>query len=610
MQLSADNKAVIARLANPKFEAVLAKAIALFEPRDVLVCDDSEAMQKLIAERALAEREETKLATPGHTVHFDSPLDQARDKAHTATLLPPGQTLSRGLNVVEREAGLAEVQGYMKGSMRGRTMICAIYCLGPRSSVFSKAAVQFTDSFYVAHSQNILYRPGFENLATQADKDDFYYFFHSTGPHDEHGMPADIEHRRIYIDPTDFAVYSYANSYAGNCLACKKLALRLAIYQANQSDWLTEHMFLAGFRPPKGGPVTYIAGAYPSACGKTSTAMSNGSEIVGDDIVYIRNVDGTPKVVNIEQGCFGIIKDVCRADDPVIFEALTTPREIIYSNVLVGEDKKPYWTGMGEPAPSKGMNFQGPWEEGKGPMSHPNSRYTLRISELPNASSRLHDPEGVDLSAIFYGGRDASINVPVLESISWAHGVYMGSCIESETTAATLGAAGVRASSPMANMDFLIVPLARYISNHLAFGARLGDKVPRVFGTNYFLRGEDGKFLNTKLDKQVWISWAVGRVRGQYGGVRTPIGVLPKYEDLRDEFARQFDGRVYTREEYDQQFSLRVGALLEKHARMGEQYAAEPSMPAEWGTFHDEYRRLLEGIRAEHGDLVPPSVFE
>jgi phosphoenolpyruvate carboxykinase (GTP) len=411
-------------------------------------------------------------------------------------------------------------------------------------------------------------------------------------------------------------VLSVNNQYAGNSLACKKLALRLAIYQANQEDWLTEHMFISAFYPLAGGRKTYFAGAYPSACGKTSTAMLPGSTIVGDDIAYLREgPNGDMLGVNIECGIFGIIRDVNAKDDPLIYKALTEPKELIFSNILTTDDGRNYWTGMGKEIeiPQKGNNHFGDWQTGildtqgnEVPLSHPNARFTLRISDLDNVDENLNNPEGVQISGIFYGGRDSDTNVPVAESLNWNHGVFMGATIESETTAATLGAVGQRKSSPMANMDFVIIPLSLYLNNHIKFGNKLKLQ-PKVYATNYFLKGEDGQYLNGKLDKRVWILWAEGRVHGEYEAIRTPIGFIPKYEDLVELFKGVFYGRLYTREEYEGQFSIRIEKYLAKFDRMAEQFSEEEGMPDEFWACLDERRVELMTLKEKFNkDEVSP----
>jgi len=445
--------------------------------------------------------------------------------------------------------------------------------------------------------------------------DDFFTFIHSAGELDERNCTRNVDKRRIYIDVIDGKVYSVNNQYAGNSLGLKKLALRLAVYRANHEDWLSEHMLIMGVHPEDKDRVTYFTGAYPSACGKTSTAMIPGQTIVGDDIVYIKMDDeGYTRAVNIESGVFGIIRDVNPIDDPLIYKALTTPRELIFSNVLVAEGV-PYWLGMGrDDVPEKGMNHSGDWWKGKKdregneiPLAHSNARYTMRLSELENVDPHYNDPEGVVVRGVFYGGRDSDTNVPICEALSWEHGVYMGATIESETTYATIGQRGVRKSSPMAIMDFMVVPLGLYLSNHVKFGRRLRN-CPKVFSTNYFLKHE-GEYTNEKVDKKVWVLWAEGRVHGEYDAIRTSVGYLPKYEDLKALFKLIFD-KDYPEEDYNLQFSLRLDKLLGKVARMEEIYRPEPNMPEEFWKILNQQKADLKALKAKTGkSVVPPSFF-
>ena len=603
------DKEKINKLKNPKVWQVVSDAIDLMKPKSVKVFDDSDEDIARVRQLAIDYGEERKLANEGHTIHYDGFFDQARDKGNTATLLPEGQTLSRGLNVVERETGLQEIYEFMDGAMKGKAMIVRFFCLGPTNSRFSIRAMQITDSLYVAHSEDLLYRQGYDEFKNLQDKEDFFYFWHTAGELDDRNTTVNVDRRRIYIDPSANRVLSVNNQYAGNSLACKKLALRLAIYRANHEDWLTEHMFISAFYPLDGGRKTYFAGAYPSACGKTSTAMLPGSTIVGDDIAYLREgPDGEMRGVNIERGIFGIIRDVNADDDPLIHKALVEPKELIFSNILTTEEGGAYWVGMGDETtiPNQGNNHYGSWKKGerdnKGnliPLSHPNARFTLRISDLDNVDENLNNPDGVAISGIFYGGRDSDTNVPVAESIDWSHGVFMGATIESETTAATLGAVGQRKSSPMANMDFVIVPLSMYIKNHLKFGEKLNHQ-PKVYATNYFLKGVDGQYLNGKLDKRVWILWAEGRVHGNFEAIRTPIGLIPKYKDLVSLFNRVFEGRLYSEKEYEEQFSIRIDKYLAKYDRMETQYKIEAGMPEEFWTCLKERRNEINSLKEKY----------
>jgi len=614
--ISDSDRAKLDVLKNPKVLQIVQEAASLMKPEKVMVFDDSPEDVAKIRQLSIDHGEEMELAKEGHTIHYDGYFDQARDKAHTATLLPAGQGLSRGLNVIERESGLKEILEFMDGAMQGRNMIVRFFCLGPTNSRFSIRALQITDSFYVAHSEDILYRQGYEEFKRLERKDDFLYFWHSAGELSDRNTTVNVDKRRIYIDPLENRVLSVNNQYAGNSLACKKLALRLAIYQANQEDWLAEHMFISAFYPLEGERKTYFAGAYPSACGKTSTAMIPGSTIIGDDIAYLREgSEGEMRGVNIEQGIFGIIRDVNTDDDPLIYQALTEPKELIFSNILTTEDGQTYWLGMGDEVktPSKGYNHSGEWHEGKKDesgkeilLTHPNARFTLNLNDLGNVDENLDDPDGVPISGIFYGGRDSDTTVPIAESLSWEHGVFVGATIESETTAATLGAVGQRSSSPMANMDCVIVPLALYLNNHIKFGKKL-KKQPKIYAVNYFLKGENGQYLNTKTDKKVWVLWAEGRVHGDYDAISTPIGYIPKYQDLKMLFEKVFDKRSYSKEEYEAQFSIRIKKYLDKLDRMEELYREEQGMPQEFWQILSTQRENLTNLRDQFGkDVVSP----
>ncbi|HZK11863.1 MAG TPA: phosphoenolpyruvate carboxykinase domain-containing protein, partial [Atribacterota bacterium] len=392
----------------------------------------------------------------------------------------------------------------------------------------------------------------------------------------------------------------------------KKLSFRLAIKKANEEGWLAEHMFIMGVHGPK-NRITYFTGAYPSACGKTSTAMIPGQTVVGDDIAYLKKIDGVIRAVNMESGIFGIIHSVNPEDDPVIYQALMTPDEIIFSNVLIN-NKVPYWEGMKKDIPNKGINFSGEWFQGKKdsqgqeiPCSHKNARYTLRLNELNNIDAKANDPDGVSIKAIFYGGRDSDTTMPIVESLTWAHGVFLGATVESETTAATLGARGVRKYNPMANLDFISVPLGTYIENHLKFADKLKE-TPKIYTTNYFLKDEAGKYLNSKLDKKVWLLWAEGRVHNEFEAVETPVGRIPKYEDLKGLFIRELK-KDYSEEEYIQQFSLRAVKYLEKMERMSKVFENIDMSLDFTQELKTQVERLKEA-RAKFGeDIISPFKF-
>jgi phosphoenolpyruvate carboxykinase (GTP) len=599
-------------LKNPKVLAIVEEYTKLLKPAKVTVITDAQEDINYVRQMAIKTGEEKKLTMEGHTIHYDSYYDQGRDKANTLVLVTPAMKMSKVIDTKPREEGIKEVLQVMDGAMAGKEALVRFFCLGPLNSKFSICALQITDSFYVGHSEDILYRSGYEEFKKLNGSEDFFYFIHSAGELDERGNTKNIDKRRIYMDLKENKVLTVNNQYAGNSLGLKKLALRLAIYKANNEDWLSEHMFIMGIRPEGKNRISYFTGAYPSACGKTSTAMVPGQTIIGDDIAYLREWDdGTCHAINIEQGIFGIITDVNPKDDPLIYEVLTSPRELIFSNVLVHKGK-PYWLNMGQDLPTEGMNhFSDNWKKGDkdkngkevGP-AHKNARFTLRITELSNADPNLHNPNGVPISGIIYGGRDSDTSVPVFQSLSWEHGVYVGATIESETTAATLGKEGVREFSPMANLDFLVVQLGKYIDNHIKFGKKLKSP-PLTFATNYFIK-ENGEFLSEKVDKKVWLYWMEGRVHGEYDAIETPIGYIPRYEDVRPLFKQIFN-KEYPKELYEKQFSIRIYKFLDKIERMERIYSEEEDIPKIFTDIMKDQKERLQALRAKYGkEVVSP----
>jgi len=598
-------------LNNQHITKLVQEAVQLCKPAKVTVITDSKEDIAYLRDAALNNGEEKKLKMEGHTIHFDGYHDQGRDKANTRYLLSEDVNWGIKVNSIEKDKGLKEINSFFDGSMAGKEMLVRFFSLGPTNSVFSLKALQITDSAYVAHSEDILYRPAYEDFKELKGSPDFFLFLHSAGRL-ENGVSANIDKRRIYIDLDENKVYSVNNQYAGNSLGLKKLAFRLAIKKANEEGWLAEHMFIMGVHGPS-GRITYFTGAYPSACGKTSTAMIPGQTVVGDDIAYLKKIDGVIRAANMESGIFGIIHSVNSENDPVIYQALTSPGEVIFSNLLINNGV-PYWEGMKKDIPNKGSNFSGEWFEGKKdkqgkeiPCSHKNARYTLRLNELKNVDSKANDPDGVPVKAIFYGGRDSDTTIPIVESLTWAHGVFLGATVESETTAATLDTRGVRKHNPMANLDFISVPLGTYIENHLKFTKEL-KVIPKIYATNYFLKDEAGKYVNEKMDKRVWLLWAEGRVYSEFEAVETPVGLIPKYEDLRTLFVRELN-KDYAKTEYLQQFSLRVTKYLEKMERMIKIFE-NIEMPA---AFTEELKAQAERLRETRTkfgeDIISPFKF-
>ncbi|MFO7958160.1 MAG: phosphoenolpyruvate carboxykinase (GTP) [Candidatus Brocadiia bacterium] len=613
-KLDKPNYGKLMALENPKLHRFVADFIRLCRPDSVFVATDDPEDIAYVRCRAVELGEEKELATEGHTVHFDGYHDQARDKERTCYLVEPGQDLGERLNTVDKASGVEEVRGFLEGAMEGKEMFVRFFCLGPLDSEFSIPCAQITDSAYVAHSEDILYRQGYETFRSIGDSEDFFRFVHSAGEL-ENGVSKHVDKRRIYIDLDENLVYSSNTQYGGNTIGLKKLALRLAIRRSSREGWLAEHMLVMGVHGPD-ERVTYFTGAFPSACGKTSTAMAPGESIVGDDIAYLRKREGAVHAANVENGIFGIIRDVNSEDDPVIWKTLNSPGEIIFSNVLVTDDGVPYWLGKDGPCPEEGVNHSGRWYPGKTDEdgneitpSHKNARYTIRISSLSNADPRVEDPAGVPVGGVIYGGRDSDTWVPVEESFDWVHGIITkGASLESETTAATLGEEGVRRFNLMAIMDFVAIPLGRYIENNLKFADDL-ENPPLVFGVNYFLRGEDGRYLNAILDKKVWLKWMELRVHGDVDAIQTPTGYIPRYEDLRGLFKTQLD-KPYRKHDYVEQFSTRVPEHLAKLERIHNIYHTQvPDTPDVLFRVLQEQRERLEAARKAHGDVISPWEF-
>lgn len=615
-RLNQENLDKLLKLNNPSIDQFIARFIEVCNPTSIFIATDTIEDLYYTRDAALKNHEEKKLALRGHTIHFDGYLDQARDKTHTKFLLSPDANLGPELNTMNREEGLKEIFEIMTDIMVGHELFVKFYCLGPIHSVFSIPCVQLTDSAYVAHTEDLLYRQGYQEFLRQGVQTRFFKFVHSQGELVKAGLgllvSKNLEKRRVYIDLEDNIIYSMNTQYGGNSLGLKKLAMRLAINRGSQENWLTEHMLLMGVHGPN-NRLSYFTGAFPSMCGKTSTAMMDGETIIGDDIAYLRHINGKVRAVNVESGIFGIIEGINDVNDPLQWHALTHPAEIIFSNELVTEDKVIYWNGKPGSIPETGVNYSGTWFKGKKDAngkeimpSHKNARFTFRLDILPNVDPLLRDPNGVEVSGIIYGGRDSDTSVPVEESFDWPHGIITkGACLESETTAATLGKEGVRTFNPMSNIDFLSIPIGRYIQDNLNFGAALTDP-PRIFSVNYFLRDSKGQWLNEKNDKAIWLKWMELRSHDGVAAITTPTGSIPFYEDLARLFSSVLH-KSYSKDAYQKQFTIRIPENLAKINRMMNIFTTRvlDTPPVVFTILKDQQRRLLDAQTA-HGDYITP----
>ena len=615
-RLGTDNYEKLTRINNPKLNEFIAKYIELCNPSKIFISTDSPRDIEYIRDAAISNKEEAELDIENHTIHFDGVDDQARDKKQTKFLLPRGVNLGPEINSIDREAGLKEIHDILKDIMAGHELYINFYCLGPQNSEFTVPCVQLTDSSYVAHSENLLYRQGYREFIRLGEKTHFFKFVHSEGELTPAGLSLlvskNIEKRRVYIDLEDEIIFSTNTQYGGNTIGLKKLAMRLAINRASKEGWLTEHMLVMGVRGSK-DRLSYFTGAFPSMCGKTSTAMIEGETIVGDDIAYLRKIDGQIRAVNVEKGLFGIIDGINSKDDTLQWKALHSNNEIIFSNILVTDDKKPYWKGKDGTVPEKGVNFAGNWHSGKKnqegkeiPPSHKNARFTIDLSILENLDKNLENPNGVVVSGFIYGGRDSDTSVPVEEAFDWTHGIVTkGACLESETTAATLGKEGVRVFNPMSNLDFLSIPIGRYIEDNIKFGSNVQNP-PKIFSVNYFLKDSNGKFLNHKNDKHVWLKWMELRANNEVNAIKTPTGSIPEYNDLKKLFKKVLD-KDYTEQDYIKQFTLRMPENIAKLDRLTEIFKTRVTdTPKIVFKVLEEQRERLEKTREKFGDYIPP----
>ncbi|MCD6388647.1 MAG: phosphoenolpyruvate carboxykinase (GTP), partial [Desulfobulbaceae bacterium] len=491
-------------------------------PASIFINTGSEEDMAYIRQKALDTEEEFTLTKNNHTCHFDGPGDQGRDTANTKYLAYADTEISSLQKKLDHRAGVVEARNIITDIMKTKEMIISFISRGPIGSPVSDPTLQVTDSYYVTHSEFILYRMMTPEAFSKdaADKGYMFINFHSAGQLDKTNVSANLAERRIYMDVERFRSYSCNNQYAGNSIAPKKINHRFANMNNIRNyfgERLDEHMFIAGFEMDD--EIVYFGGAYPSGCGKTGTAMT-GTHLIGDDLakIFIDQESGEVRAVNPERGMFGIIEGVNPKDDPETMSVLSGEgNEVIFSNLLVS-DKKPYWTGMGEALPEKGRNFAGEWSaKSAKPASHKNARFTISLDNLETYDQATEAPEGVKLSGLLFGGRDYTTMPTIVMAHDWMNSVVHGAIIRSATTATEIGADGSEKRSPFANEAFFPGPLAQYISHYKAFGENPDIKLenlPSGFQVNYWLHksgrgilapGEPDGLIGEKRDTKVWM---------------------------------------------------------------------------------------------------------
>jgi phosphoenolpyruvate carboxykinase (GTP) len=435
---------------------------------------------------------------------------------------------------MEPKEAYKKLGGLFEGAMKGRTMYVVPYVMGPASSPFAKVGIELTDSVYVALNMGIMARMGKVALDRVGQSNEFNRGLHSV-------RDSDPDKRFICHFPQDNTIWSVGSGYGGNALLGKKcLALRIASYLARNEGWLAEHMLILEAESPQ-GEKSYVAAAFPSACGKTNFAMMippaafQGWKIrtVGDDIAWLRvGEDGRLWAVNPEAGYFGVVPGTNYKTNPNAMHSIE--RDTIFTNVARTADGDVWWEGKDNEPFAEMIDWKGqPWKKGStDKAAHPNSRFTAPMKNNPALSPFADDPKGVPISAMIFGGRRSTTVPLVLQSFNWLHGVYLGATMGSETTAAAVGLKeGVR-RDPMAMLPFMGYDAGSYLQHWLDMQARIPNP-PKLFMVNWFRKGADGKFLWPGYGENMRaLKWILDRAHGRVGARETPVGFVPRVEDL------------------------------------------------------------------------------
>ncbi|HXD98328.1 MAG TPA: phosphoenolpyruvate carboxykinase (GTP) [Candidatus Acidoferrum sp.] len=501
----------------------------LTQPARVVWCDGSKPEYDALVQAMLGDGTLLPLnprTYPDSYLHRSHPTDVARTEQLTFICTREKDDAGPTNNWMAPADAKSRAGGYLKGAMRGRTMYVIPYLMGPVGSTMSRVGIMVSDSAYVVASMHLMTRVGQVALSAMRGDDDFIGGVHSLGD-------LSPDRRLIMHFPEEKLIWSVGSGYGGNALLGKKChALRLASAQARQEGWLAEHMLIIGVEDPE-GRVTYLAAAMPSASGKTNLSMAvshlPGWRVwtIGDDIAWMHvDASGQLRAINPERGFFGVAPNTSPKTNPNATAMVRS--NTIFTNVALTPDREPWWEGLTPEAPRGLEDWQGrPWDPSAGPAAHPNSRFTVPVSQCPSVSPHWEDPEGVPISGLIFGSRRTSVIPLVFEAFDWNHGVFLGSAMSTETTAAITGKVGVVRRDPMAMIPFCGYNMADYFAHWLSMQPRL-TKPPRLFRVNWFRKDADGKFLWPGYGENVRVlKWMVERVRGGGRVQETPVGFVP-----------------------------------------------------------------------------------
>ena len=536
---------------NAALAAWVEDTLARLEQDQVFWCDGSEAEKEHLTRAAVAagvllELDQRKL--PGCYYHRSSVNDVARVEQSTFICTAAPEDAGPTNNWADPRTMYPKLHGLLAGAMRGRTMYVVPYLMGPAGSALTKVGVEITDSIYVVLNMRIMSRMGLEALEQLGESDDFNRGVHST-------LDLDPEKRFICHFPQDNTIISVGSGYGGNVLLGKKcLALRIGSYLGRAQGWMAEHMLLLCVESPT-GEKTYVAAAFPSACGKTNFAMMippaefEGWKIttIGDDIAWMRpGPDGHLYAINPEAGYFGVAPGTNYKSNPNAMR--TIAHDTIYTNVALTPGRDVWWEGKDEPPPEGTLDWQGrPWSASSTEKAaHPNSRFTAPMNNNPALAPEAHDPHGVPISAIIFGGRRATTMPLVFQAFNWIHGVFLGATMGSELTAAQAGEVGKVRRDPMAMLPFCGYNMGDYFSHWLSMRKRI-KYPPMIFKVNWFRKDQSGEYLWPGFgDNMRALKWMIDRVHGRVPAHETPIGWSPRYEDF------EWAGLDYPQERFDE----------------------------------------------------------
>jgi phosphoenolpyruvate carboxykinase (GTP) len=535
----------IMQIKHKELERWVSEMSKLCNPDKIIWIEGSKAQKEKLQYEAISTGEIINLdqkILPGCIYHRTALNDVARTENLTYICTPEKEDAGPTNNWMKPEEAYTKAGSIFKNSMVGRTMYVIPFSMGPIGSPFSKIGVELTDSIYVVLNMLIMTNAGESVLNELGENGEFTKCLHSKAD-------LNIERRLILHFPQDNTIWSVGSGYGGNVLLGKKcLSLRIASYMGRSEGWMAEHMLILGIED-KSGEITYITAAFPSACGKTNLAMlipPDGLKrknykiwTVGDDIAWMRvREDGSLWAINPETGFFGVVPGTNSKTNPNAVKTIQS--NTIYTNVLLKEDKTVWWEGADGTIPESGIDWTGkPWtpylkdNEGK-PIkgANPNSRFTVSIKQCTTASKLVDDPNGVPISAIIFGGKRASLAPLVYQSFNWQHGVFLGSIMASEITAAQYGAQGIVRRDPMAMLPFCGYNMADYFKHWLDIGKKITNQ-PKIFHVNWFKTGSSGRFLWPGYgDNLRVLEWIVARSKEKIDAVKTPIGYIPHKKDI------------------------------------------------------------------------------